>query len=406
MLNNDDKIIGSRGMDLTSFISTDPSPEMDMIMKRCEAFIAPDSEPITEAFSVLQNEHLLIGVNNRRYRLGLIGDQKPDQQIDGLYSLEQLFNLRISRPEKVIEDLLYAGDTMLLAGRPKVGKSRLIHQMVASLSEGTSFLGMKVPRSRRILLVDLENKPWAIGDRLQRIAGELIVQKNNVFVWCSETLAGNRIDSTKDGVQKLKAFLGQTGAEVLIIDPWRLWLGKDENDANDVVKGLQSLSDLREGCPGLAIVVVHHVRKERFESPLNLLKNPSLWMDNISGHHALVGHVDACFGLERQELDGEEVVAFGGVARNVAPRTVLLNDDPETLRFDVANNEESLVMALTEKEKGLWEKAKAIGRFTWSSFLEELKIKNKKLISSMLKKAESHGLLEKSDQGYRTCVDG
>jgi hypothetical protein len=34
-----------------------------------------------------------------------------------------------------------------------------------------------------------------------------------------------------------------------------------------------------------------------------------------SGHHALVSHVDACYGLEREiDENGNELIVFGGVA--------------------------------------------------------------------------------------------
>ncbi len=84
----------------------------------------------------------------------------------------------------------------------------------------------------------------------------------------------------------------------------------------------------REFNPLLTIIVVHHVRKDRFESPRNLLADARLWIESVSGHYALASHVDACFGLERQrDNDGEEWIAFGGIARNTEPRTMLLEDD-------------------------------------------------------------------------------
>src|SRR5262249_34546405 len=111
------------------------------------------------------------------------------------------------------------------------------------------------------------------------------------------------------------------------------------------------------------------------------------------------GHVDSICGLERHEREGEEMVIFGGVARNVAPRSILLSDDPDSLRFDVLATEDAARIAMTEKEWNLWERAKQKGQFTWSDFLSVAGTKNKKLISSMLKKAEAHGLIKKSESG-------
>lgn len=324
----------------------------------------------------------------------------------GLYSLDNLLDLPISKPEPIIEDLVNEGETTLIAGRPKVGKSRLVNQMTLALANGTSFLGMNVPSAKRVFLVDLENKPWSIKDRLIRMSGEHVARNGNIFVWCANTLGDNGIDSSQQGIEKLSMLLHQTKADVLIIDPWRLFLGKDENDAKDVVSGLKALSSLRKNHPALAIVIVHHIRKERFESPAKLIRDPSLWVENISGHYSLVGHVDACYGLERQIDDDGETIVFGGIARNNEPRTILLDEDTSTLRFEVMANEESVRVVMTPTERKLWEKAKALAHFTWSKLFSIAETKNKKLISSMLKKAESHRLIEKTDRDYKVINGG
>jgi len=306
--------------------------------------------------------------------------------------MKELFTLEINRPPVVISDLVYEGEVMLLAGRPKVGKSRLVNQMAVSLSTGTPFLGMAVPEPKRVLVIDLENRPWAIRERFSLMTSASPAE--NVFIWCSETLSKCPINLGDEGIMEIERLLDSTMAQVLIIDPWRLLLGRDENDATEIVKGLRILSGLRKNHPALAIVIVHHVRKERFDVPTQLRKNASSWVENISGHFALVGHVDSCFGLEREDHEGEEIVVFSGAARNVQPRTILLSDDPDSLRFDVLATEEHARLAMTPGEWELWQVAKQKKQFTWSSLLAESGTKTKKLLSSMLKKAEAHHLIE------------
>jgi hypothetical protein len=105
------------------------------------------------------------------------------------------------------------------------------------------------------------------------------------------------INATEEGVARLQSMIKKTGADVLIIDPWRLWLGADENDAEAVVQGLRALAGLRESRPALTIIIIHHVRKGRSDFPRKLLADPNLWVESVSGHHALPSHVDACYGL-------------------------------------------------------------------------------------------------------------
>lgn len=379
----------------------------DRVLGSCKNYLFGQSTSVENAFASHKNDFLLIGVDTRRYMLHqLTNDGEAGLEFPtGLYSLKDLLSSELRKPNPVIGDLLHEGDTLLVGGRPKVGKSRLVHQMILNLSHATPFLGMPVPRQRRVLLIDLENKPWSIKDRLVRMARPDSLAIASAFVWCVDSLAENTLNSKPEGIEKLHALLDQTDAEVLVIDPWRLWLGSEENSSEEVVKGLIALSQLRKSRSTLAIVIVHHVRKERFESPARLMRDPSLWIENISGHHALVSHVDACFGLDRQEHDGEEVLVFGGVARNVEPRTLLLYDDPDTLRFEVADTEEAALATMTPKEKGIFDKIKSMkARFTWTEALMVAETRNKKLVSSVLKKAEGHRLVIKTANGYELAM--
>jgi hypothetical protein len=194
----------------------------------------------------------------------------------------------------------------------------------------------------------------------------------------------------------------KTKAEVLIIDPWRLWLGGDENNAEVVVQGLRMLSKLRESRPRLTIIIIHHVRKERFDSPRKLLADPSLWVESVSGHHALLSHVDSCYGLERQrDDDGDELIVFGGVARNTDPRALLLEDDEETLRFAVRQSEDALQAVLTPKEREIWRVATKLGTFGFNELVKASTGNNRKSVSATVKKALSHGMLTDLGHGYK-----
>src|ERR1039458_8455045 len=218
-----------------------------------------------EAFTNRTDYGLLVGVGDSKFMLSpyRAGPDRPDgTAISGLYSYDQLAELPIQKPEAVIEDLIHTGETILIAGRPKVGKSRLVHQMALAIAGGQPFLGMKVPKPRRVLIVDLENRRWAVKDRLGRMSNG--GKAPGLFVWCTDSLSADEVNSTPEGIAKLQGYIQQSGAEVVIIDPWRLWLGKDENNAEEVVRGLRALSSLRQSCPDLTIIIVHAKGKVRF----------------------------------------------------------------------------------------------------------------------------------------------
>lgn len=165
-----------------------------------------------------------------------------------------------------------------------------------------------------------------------------------------------------------------------------------------MVNGLVQLSRLRRSRPRLAIMLVHHLRKRDMNAPVSLREDPYTWVESVSGHHALVGHVDCCWGLDREYAGGEELIVFGGVARSAAASAMLLEEDPETLLFRPANGEEALLKILTPKERELWTTAKELKRFTFSKLQQASGTSNKKALSAMLRKAtDQAALVHQSD---------
>jgi hypothetical protein len=342
----------------------------------------------------------LKGEREERYELFKLRDDLPlpERMLPDLFTHAELMKLQIPSPVPIVQDLIHAGETALLAGRPKCGKSLFTEQMALAIESGSDFLGMRVPSRKRVLMIDLENHVPALRDRFKRMGGAA----PGLTIWCSNFATGNVIAHSEMGMKTLKALVLQIGAEVLFVDPWRLFLGGDENDAETTVKGLMALGALREANPGLAIVIVHHLRKEKFESPRNLIADPGLWVDAVSGHHALPSHVDAYFGLVRErDLNGEERIIFGGAARNTAPRTILLEHDEETLSFSVKRQEEALQILLTDAEKDIWSSAVGLGQFRHHELKTRADTKNNKAISSTLRKAEAQGFLRKDGLIYQ-----
>jgi hypothetical protein len=374
----------------------DQTSPLDGVLDEIRTYFQPTpGREADVAFSKRSPNGLFIAVDAAEYTLSKYSPETPDTDlISGLYSFEELKAKEMRAPEAVIEGLIYSGETSLIAGRPKVGKSRLVHQMAHCIVNGMPFLGMPVTRRRGVLIIDLENRPWAIKDRLTRMAGA-DGMATGLYIWCTDSLSSDEMNATPKGIERLRKALEQSRAEVLIIDPWRLFLGKDENNAEEIVKGLRSIAGLRDQFPNLTIVIIHHVRKERVESPRNLLADPRLWADTVSGHHALSSHVDSCYGLERQkdEDTGEEWITFGGIARNTAPQTLLLEEDDDTLRFEVCRQEEALESVLTSAEKPIWKAASGMKAFGFNDLVKKADTTNRKAVARMLKKAEAHGLV-------------
>jgi hypothetical protein len=321
-----------------------------------------------------------------------------------LYTLAELRAADLPSPEPVVDGLINAGETVLLVGRPKVGKSRLVQQLTLSLSRGEPWLGKTIPCPRRVLLLDLENRPSGVKRRFAAMSapGE---SDDRVVIYAPDTLANDGLNSSEDGMKQVEKLIARAHPDVLMIDTWRLFVGGDENKPEVVVNALKAISNLRKNSPGLVVILVHHLRKERFDSPVRLNEDPYSWVEAVSGHHALVGHVDACYGLERH-LDslGEELIVFGGIARNTCSMALLLDDDEDTLLFTVRSGEAAAISAMTGKECLIWSVAKGLGQFSFGELLDGANTKNRKAVTSTLRKAESHHVLRRDGKLYVVSV--
>jgi hypothetical protein len=82
-----------------------------------------------------------------------------------------------------------------------------------------------------------------------------------------------------------------------------------------------------------------------------------------------------------------------------------LEDDEDTLRFEVCRNEGALEAVLTPAEKAIWQVAQGMRRFGFNELSKKAATKNRKAVSGMLKKAEAHGLILRTAGGtYETVI--
>jgi hypothetical protein len=326
-----------------------------------------------------------------------------------VWTLSSLRTAEFESPAPIVEDLISEGETIGLVGKPKAGKSRLGQQLALAVSRGENFLGHQVPKARLVLILDLENRAARVRTRFQKMSVGSSGDER-LFIVAPETLSDMGITlATSDGIKGLQELVARVKPSLLIIDTWRLLLAGDENKTEVVVRGLRALSSLRENLPKLAILIVHHTRKTQGQDPPLLRIDASAWVENASGHYSLIAHMDACFGLER-EIDrntGDELIVFAGVSRSAAPRTLLLDEDLETLIFSTAESADVVQKLLTERERAAWLAVERMPHFTFKDVICNANTKNRKLVSSMLKKLHSMNVIERMPDGvYRTLAPG
>ena len=202
---------------------------------------------------------------------------KPLQTIDG----ETLMNTPMEPLNFVVDSLISQG-LHILAGSPKVGKSWLALWLATTIAKGEPVWELQTKQGTTLYLC-LEDSTRRIQNRLFSITEEA---PSSVH-FCTES------DILDKGLEEqLTQFLAAHPDTVLvIIDTLQKVRGvKNDNAYANDYRDLSLLKKIADR-HGIAILVVHHLRKEGDEDVFN----------RISGTTAISGAVDSSFTLVEEK---------------------------------------------------------------------------------------------------------
>lgn len=201
-------------------------------------------------------------------------------------SFSELCNRSPAPRDWIVENLLIAGGTSILASRPKDGKSLLTRHLIKSVLEGSSFLGLPVKQGRVCLLAleDIESELvsafYEIG--LTKETGGLIIQTEPITI--------------KD-IKKINAYLFENPHELLVIDTLARFSEIDDFDSYaQVGKQLTEVSQVARKRK-THILLTHHSRKG----------SDSEAHESILGSVAFTANVDNTLLLKRRNDDSVEL---------------------------------------------------------------------------------------------------
>ncbi len=229
-------------------------------------------------------------------------------------------------PEAIWDGGLHKGETALVTGQPKRGKSTFVNILLAYLSgpelitwtgrqedgamatytllDGT-FLGRKFRGRQRILLIT-ENAPgfWSIRPTLPK------VKVLSIY------------DVRRTGPDALPRLIRSGAFDFIVVDPWdKAFQVRDENSNAEINGVMWPICDAAHET-GVAVLFVHHQRKNGGEDGAE-----------SRGGSALFGAVDEYWSLER--LDGNGInedepsgvmrMALKTMGRLAGPRKIVFN---------------------------------------------------------------------------------
>jgi AAA domain len=205
----------------------------------------------------------------------------------------------------------------LMVGKPKLGKTRLMLDIAVAVACGGKALGTIDVEPGAVLYLSLEDPER----RLQRRFLTLLAEHASPETLEYET-AWPRLD--EGGLEALAWWIDRhPTARLIVIDPLkrlRPRRSRRRNAYDEDYEALQSLQDLVNRHPGLAIVVIHHSNK---------LRDVEDVADLISGSTGLPAAADGFAIMRRQRGTAEATLAI--VHRDLEDdREHALRSDPRT----------------------------------------------------------------------------
>ena len=217
----------------------------------------------------------------------------------------ELYDKQYPPREFIVDGLIKRGDLVLLAGRPKSGKSWLLLQMAQAVDTGARFLGRETARAK-VLFIALEDGERRVHERLH-IRGWRPAEAH--FAFDLFPLGGA-------GLQQLK--YAAQAFDVVIVDTLRTALGgMDENDNSQMGWVVQSLADFAHDADKV-VVVSHHTRKGDATDAFELIR----------GAGAIRAAYDVGMLIQRKEKEPEAVLRFE--SRDLQIEDMTIHFDPET----------------------------------------------------------------------------
>ena len=163
----------------------------------------------------------------------------------GLLTYDQLCERTKEQVEWMIEGLLRQSGLMLLAGRPKVGKSALARNLAICVASGEPFLSRRC-RAGKVIWLGLEEPATELRDKL-----EIMGAQGLPILYRVDPFAGDELEWLRLAVEV------ERPAMVIIDTIGRFSKIENINDYSQVTRATQPILDLRDRF-GVTFVLLHH----------------------------------------------------------------------------------------------------------------------------------------------------
>lgn len=318
-----------------------------------------------------------------------------------IVTIGELLKTEFKEQKSAIIDggILPHGGGMILAGESGVGKSLITLEWAIMMAKGSNFYEnrMVVTQPCKIVFFQLENTPWEVKTRLQKMSDRVPLDRvlKSIFVPKNR---GTQLDLLEpqcrtfivDELKKLQA-------NVFIIDPLTSFHHRDENNNVQMQSVLNSVTKISHQT-GAAAIVVHHFGKTT-ETRTSAYK--------VRGASSINAWADTLITLERRTKTANTMILmrFDKVRNGPEPPPILLERDPNTLLHTVSEAEgfkvtaEDVVNILDVKFGGNVD----IKKILLGAIVEECDC-SERTATEAVKRAKKKGLISEEREGRNTIV--
>jgi hypothetical protein len=206
--------------------------------------------------------------------------------LTGLFTAHDLNEMRFEPLKFVVPGFIAEGLT-LFAGKPKIGKSWLLLHVAWAVAAGDYTLGGISCEVGDVLYASLEDNKRRLQSRLTKLFGVSADWPTNLHFTCDmPRLADGGLKFLKQWIDNVER------PRLIIIDTLAMVRMPNRKDQNSYDADYSAVKDLRDlaGKYGVAIVLVHHLRKAEADDPF----------DTISGTLGLTGAPDTIMIIWRE----------------------------------------------------------------------------------------------------------
>ena len=234
---------------------------------------------------------------------------------------------KLPKPIDIVEHVIPAHETSILAGASGAGKTTLLMHILKELQHNKPVFGHAITKDLKIGFIAAD-RTWEAYKKLAQTVGVDVDKLTHVRALIDD----DKIDcSTLERNPSIILYnllneMVEKGVQLVIVDPLAVLLGCDLNKYHVVAARLIQLNRYCR-LNGLTVLGTHHATKARTESGF---KRPQ---DRINGSGALLGFTSTQLFLAAADETGSEYTEWHIISHHAKPKVVHLKRTNDTGTF-------------------------------------------------------------------------